>query len=108
MKSLLLDITVIALVVVGMCACGPTPGKQVKETASQEREEALKTQLANGGGPKALSCRVSSKGGLSIYGLQRFPVTLYVEQWERLLAPEFVDAVTHFMIDHKDELSRRA
>ena len=32
-----------------------------------------------------LSCRVSPKGAISVYGLQRMPVTLYVEQWERLL-----------------------
>jgi len=32
------------------------------------------------------SLRVSEKGALSVYGLGRFPVTLYREQWERLLA----------------------
>lgn len=34
---------------------------------------------------KGLSMRVSQKGALSIYGLGRFPVTLYKEQWKRLL-----------------------
>ena len=29
--------------------------------------------------------KVSSKGGVSVYGLGRFPVTLYLSQWERLL-----------------------
>lgn len=33
-----------------------------------------------------LSCKVSAKGAISVYGLQRMPVTLYAEQWERLLA----------------------
>ena len=33
-----------------------------------------------------LEFRVSDKGGVSVYGLGRFPVTLYCEQWERLLA----------------------
>lgn len=32
----------------------------------------------------ALSCKVSEKGAISVYGLQRWPVTLYAEQWERL------------------------
>ena len=32
-----------------------------------------------------LYCKVSEKGALSVYGLQRMPVTLYVEQWGRLL-----------------------
>lgn len=36
--------------------------------------------------PKRLTCKVSIKGALSLYGLGRFPVTLYRTQWERLLA----------------------
>lgn len=34
---------------------------------------------------KGLSMKVSEKGGLSVYGLGRFPVTLYKEQWIKLL-----------------------
>ncbi len=34
---------------------------------------------------KPFYCKVSEKGGLSVYGLQRMPVTLYRQQWERLL-----------------------
>jgi len=36
-------------------------------------------------GARAVSLKVSDKGGLSVYGLGRFPVTLYKEQWTRLL-----------------------
>ena len=32
-----------------------------------------------------ISMKVSTKGGISIYGLQRMPVTLYAEQWERII-----------------------
>ena len=35
---------------------------------------------------KALSFKVSTKGAVSVYGLGRFPVTLYKQQWERLIA----------------------
>jgi hypothetical protein len=42
-----------------------------------------------------LICKVSEKGALSVYGLQRMPVTLYVEQWQRLLG--FADEVRTFM-----------
>jgi hypothetical protein len=42
--------------------------------------EALKRSTSKG-----LSLRVSEKGALSVYGLGRFPVTLYKEQWLRLL-----------------------
>jgi hypothetical protein len=40
--------------------------------------ERLKKAASRGG-----SIRVSEKGGVSIYGLGRFPVTLYKEQWTR-------------------------
>jgi hypothetical protein len=42
--------------------------------------ETLKTR-----GIKGVSLKVSEKGGVSVYGLGRFPVTLYKEQWVRLL-----------------------
>lgn len=42
--------------------------------------EALKRSTSKG-----LSLRVSEKGAVSVYGLGRFPVTLYKEQWLRLL-----------------------
>ena len=38
------------------------------------------------GAAKGISMKVSEKGGLSIYGLGRFPITLYKEQWTKLLA----------------------
>ena len=43
--------------------------------------ERLKNQRASG-----LSFKVSEKGAVSVYGLGRFPVTLYKEQWMRVLA----------------------
>ena len=43
--------------------------------------DALKTKTARG----TLSLKVSEKGALSIYGMGRFPVTLYKEQWLKLL-----------------------
>ena len=44
-------------------------------------------ELENGGSRKkgTLEFRVGAKGGVSVYGLGRFPVTLYYEQWVRLL-----------------------
>ena len=46
--------------------------------------EALKGQLKST--ERKLSLKVSEKGALSLYGMGRFPVTLYRGQWERLLA----------------------
>ena len=52
-----------------------------------------------------LYCKVSPKGAMSLYGLQRMPVTLYVEQWERLLG--FSDELQKFMKAHNAELKRK-
>jgi hypothetical protein len=52
-----------------------------------------------------LSCKVSEKGALSVYGLQRMPVTLYVEQWERLL--DFADEIKAFMAANNGKLTRK-
>lgn len=45
--------------------------------------EALKTKKQDRG---VLSMKVSEKGALSVYGMGRFPVTLYKEQWVKLLS----------------------
>ena len=52
-----------------------------------------------------LYCKVSAKGALSVYGLQRMPVTLYLEQWVRLL--DFSDNLRQFMQEHDSELKRK-
>ncbi|MGQ9506030.1 MAG: hypothetical protein ACUVQG_14300 [Thermogutta sp.] len=52
-----------------------------------------------------LTCKVSPKGAVSVYGLQRMPVTLYADQWHRLLA--FGDTIREFIEAHRDQLRRR-
>lgn len=47
--------------------------------------------------PRKITLKVSEKGGLSMYGLGRFPVTLYRSQWEKLLAPDTVKQVADFI-----------
>ncbi len=49
-----------------------------------------------------LQLKVSEKGGVSVYGLGRFPVTLYYEQWIRLL--DASDRLRSFMEENKDKL----
>lgn len=48
------------------------------------------------------SMKVSEKGAVSVYGLGRFPVTLYQEQWQKLLAMS--DDIKAFIADNKDRL----
>jgi hypothetical protein len=61
----------------------------------------LKNRTARGG-----SLRVSEKGGVSVYGLGRFPVTLYKEQWSRLL--DMADEIRTFIKEHDAELKTKA
>ncbi|MGA9040610.1 MAG: hypothetical protein WB421_08760 [Terriglobales bacterium] len=50
----------------------------------------------------SLEFRVSEKGGVSIYGLGRFPVTLYYEQWKRLL--DVSSKLAEFLEENKSKL----
>jgi hypothetical protein len=49
--------------------------------------------------------KVSEKGGLSVYGLGRFPVTLYREQWEKLL--DMADEIRAFIRDNGTSLKTK-
>jgi hypothetical protein len=62
--------------------------------------EALKGRAAKG-----LTLKVSEKGAMSVYGLGRFPVTLYKEQWEKLLA--MTDDIRTFIAEHEGELKTK-
>ena len=62
--------------------------------------ERLKRQQAS-----PLRLKVSAKGALSVYGLGRFPVTLYKEQWARLL--ENAEDIRVFLDDHDGELKAK-
>lgn len=57
---------------------------QALEGKSQAELIAMIAALKQGNQRK-LTLKVTEKGGLSMYGLGRFPVTLYRGQWERLL-----------------------
>ena len=50
-----------------------------------------------------LYCKVSPKGAMSLYGLQRMPVTLYIEQWQRLLdfSDELGGAMLHVFLTER-------
>ena len=55
--------------------------------------------------PGQLRLKVSEKGGLSIYGLGRFPVTLYKEQWGRLL--EHAEEIKTFLKENDQQLKAK-
>lgn len=71
-----------------------------------KREEAEAKVKAGNGNAKPFSLKVSDKGGLSVYGLQRFPITLYKEQWEAIL--DRADEIRAFMLDNSGKLKKKA
>lgn len=71
--------------------------------AKLEEDNATLTSKARKAATSRVMFKVSPKGGLSVYGLQRFPVTLYPEQWMRLFS--IGDDLIAFAKDHADEFA---
>ena len=78
----------------------------MEETLEQKlaRLEA-ENQALKGRRSGNLSLKVSEKGGLSVYGLGRFPVTLYKEQWKRLL--EHAEEIKTFLEQNEKQLKTK-
>ena len=74
----------------------------------QEQIATLKAELKEKkkNTPKALSLKVSQKGALSVYGLGRFPVTLYPGQMQRLLSIK--EEIEAFIAENKDSFSYKS
>ena len=72
--------------------------KQVEELKAQLESERSKSA-------KSLSLKVSQKGGVSLYGIRRFPITFYKEEWETVLGMEA--EIRAFLTEHDSELKKR-
>ena len=72
--------------------------------AELERLKAENDRLKSQRG-RSVFLKVSEKGGVSVYGLGRFPVTLYKEQWTKLLTMS--DEIRSFIKEHDAELKAK-
>ena len=72
--------------------------------AEVERLRAENERLKNQS-EKRVSLKVSEKGGVSLYGLGRFPVTLYKEQWTKVL--DMADEIRRFIKDNEGRLKAK-
>ena len=72
---------------------------------TQEMEARIKELEGKLAKKSTISFKVSDKGAVSVYGLGRFPVTLYGAQWDNLLAQ--VDTLKAFLKDHAKELATK-
>jgi len=73
----------------------PTYEELKARLAEMEKQQGLRRT-------GSLEFRVSEKGGVSVYGLGRFPVTLYYEQWTRLL--DLSEKLREFLEENKSKL----
>ena len=72
--------------------------------AELERLKAENAQLKNQR-VRGVSLKVSEKGGVSVYGLGRFPVTLYKEQWTKLLS--MAEEIRTFIRENEPKLKAK-
>ena len=76
------------------------------ELSGDERAELEALRKEKGkSGKKGLYLQVSQKGAVSLYGMGRFPVTLYKEQWLKVIA--HMDVIQQFIADHDSELKAK-
>ncbi len=80
-----------------------------------ESEEDLKKRIAELEGQleeqkktakKGIYLKVSAKGGVSLYGIRRFPITFYLEEWDKILGMS--DEIRAFLAEHDSELTKKS
>jgi hypothetical protein len=80
-----------------------------EETTEQSELERLRVENARlksqGARAGSLTVKVSEKGAVSVYGLGRFPVTLYQEQWDKLLGQ--IDELRAFIESNRASLKKK-
>jgi hypothetical protein len=78
----------------------PNEDVQAELERLRAENEALKQ-----GRQKDLELRVSTKGAVSLYGIRRFPVTFYADEWDVILGK--ADDIHDFVKQHESELKRK-
>ncbi|MDI9348350.1 MAG: hypothetical protein QM538_07595 [Methylacidiphilales bacterium] len=79
--------------------------ENIQDELERLRRENSQLKQKVSSGAKAISLKVSEKGGVSLYGLGRFPVTLYLEQWEKLLG--HTEEIKRFINENRNSLKTK-
>ena len=90
-------------------ANGPQGGSDMAESDDDLQREIERLRAENAAlkerESKSLRLQVSAKGGVSLYGVRRFPVTFYLEEWEKILG--MADEIQAFIRDNEGKLKRK-
>ena len=78
---------------------------QIAEFQRRNQELEERNAALTKSSERRLSMKVSSKGGVSVYGLGRFPISLYRSQWEKVIG--LVPQLQAFMKEHASELAEK-
>jgi len=81
----------------------------VSDSEEQMRQELERLKAENAAlksaSTRALRLQVSAKGAVSLYGIRRFPITFYQEEWEKVLG--MADDIRTFIRENESELKRK-
>ena len=80
--------------------------RQLEEMKKQKEEAEAQLAAEKAKQTRAVYLKVSEKGGASLYGIRRFPVTFYVEEWNRILDME--PEIRAFLKAHESELTTKS
>ena len=73
----------------------------------EQLAEMVKALAASQSTGQRLTIKLGTKGNVCVYGLGRYPTSLYASQWERLLDPEFADRMKAFMAANRTALATK-
>ena len=79
--------------------------RQLDEMKRQKEEAEAQLAAEKAKQTRAVYLKVSEKGGASLYGIRRFPITFYVEEWNRILDME--PEIRAFLKAHEGELATK-
>ena len=88
-----------------MSSTNPTKEEMLAEIQALRTANAALVQKAAEKANRPITCKVSEKGACSVYGLGRFPCSLYASQWRKLIAS--VPAIQAFLDENKGKLTEK-
>ena len=83
----------------------PAPSYSEEELHAELARLRAENERLRGQSVRGVTLKVSTKGAVSVYGLGRFPVTLYKEQWTKLL--DMADDIRGFIRDNEATLKAK-